>query len=112
MAESAELGASVQSRARPMRRRFFSSEPGRTAKCTCPSWSMATTRTTARACLKRAEQLLGLQPPVVIGLQPESVIDQALMLSAWPPVTASCATATSSASTEAESRRFVVIRIC
>jgi hypothetical protein len=58
-----------------MRRRFFSSEPGRTAKCTCPSWSMATTRTTARTCLKRAEQLFGLQPPVVIGLQPESVID-------------------------------------
>src|ERR1700693_4984840 len=34
------------------------------------------------------------------------------MLSAWPPVTASCATATSSASTDAESRRFVVIRLC
>ena len=51
------IGASVQARARPMRRRFFSSEPGRTAKCTCPSWSTATTRTTARACLKRAEQL-------------------------------------------------------
>ncbi len=37
---------------------------------------------------------------------------QALMLSAWPPVTACCATATSSASTDAESRRFVVIRSC
>ena len=39
-----------QARARPMRCRFFSSDPGRTAKCTCPSWSTAITRTTARAC--------------------------------------------------------------
>src|SRR5580692_7082086 len=34
------------------------------------------------------------------------------MLSAWPSVTASCATAISSASTDAESRRLVVIHSC
>jgi hypothetical protein len=35
--------------ARPMRWRFFSSEPGSTVKCTCPSSSTATIRTTALA---------------------------------------------------------------
>ena len=38
-----------QARARPMRWRFFSTDPGSTVKCTCPSSSMATTRTTACA---------------------------------------------------------------
>src|SRR5579871_982011 len=34
------------------------------------------------------------------------------MLSAWPPVTASCATASNSASTDAESLRFELICLC
>lgn len=38
-----------QARARPMRWRFFSTDPGSTVKCTCPSSSIATTRTTACA---------------------------------------------------------------
>jgi hypothetical protein len=37
----------AQARARPMRWRFLSTDPGSTVKCTCPSSSTATTRTTA-----------------------------------------------------------------
>ena len=40
-------GGTFQASARPTRWRFFSSVPGSTVKCTCPSSSTAITRTTA-----------------------------------------------------------------